>query len=174
MRTIRSERMVELLVTYLDMNAPPAGEPLAAPVPGAVVKRERLNIEDYLALYRAVGDPLDWDVRLRMPETELSALLDRESTWVHVLRVDGRPAGLCEFNEVGQAVVELTYFGLTKAFYGQRLGPYLLDYSLRSVWSQGAKRIWLHTDTNDHPKAQSVYRRAGFALRERRIETFPD
>ena len=70
--------------------------------------------------------------------------------------------------------MELTYFGLTEAFYGRRLGPYLLDRSLRSVWSQRPERVWLHTDTNDHPKAQSVYGRAGFQLRERRMESFPD
>ena len=166
--------MAEFLVTYLDMTAPPTGEPLAAPVAGAVVTREHLGVEDYLDLYRAVGRPLDWDVRLRMHKAELAALLDQTSTWLHILRVDGQAAGLCEFNEVGRTVVELTYFGLTEAFYGRRLGPYLLDRSLRSVWSQHPERVWLHTDTNDHPKAQSVYGRAGFQLRERRMESFPD
>jgi ribosomal protein S18 acetylase RimI-like enzyme len=90
------------------------------------------------------------------------------------LRVDGEAAGLCEFTAVGQPVVELTHFGLIPAFQGRRLGPYLLDQSLRAVWSHGSEKLWLHTDTYDHPSAQSVYRRAGFKTYAQRMETFPD
>ena len=166
--------MVDLLVSYLDMNSPPPGDPLPAPVPGAAVQRERIGVDAYLELYRAVGGSFDWDRRLRMPRGELGALLALPSTWIYVLRIAGLPAGLCEFNRAGEPVVELAHFGLGQPFYGKRLGPYLLDLSLRSVWRLEPERVWLHTDTNDHPKALSVYLRAGFELRERRMETFPD
>ena len=166
--------MVELLVTYLDMTAPPSGPALASPVATATIGRENLSLAAYLDLYRAVGEPLDWDKRLRMPAAELSALLAHPSTWLNVLRVDGTAAGFCEFNGVGEPVVELVHFGLVAAFQGRRLGPYLLDSSLRAVWATRPQRVWLHTDTNDHPKALSVYQRAGFTVRERRMENFPD
>jgi hypothetical protein len=42
------------------------------------------------------------------------------------------------------------------------------------VWSYAPSRIWLHTDTWDHPKAQFVYQRAGFRTYVQRVETFPD
>ena len=119
--------MVELLVTYLDMTAPPSGPALASPVATATIGRENLSLAAYLDLYRAVGEPLDWDQRLRMPAAELSALLAHPSTWLNVLRVDGTAAGFCEFNGVGEPVVELVHFGLVAAFQGRRLGPYLLD-----------------------------------------------
>jgi ribosomal protein S18 acetylase RimI-like enzyme len=75
---------------------------------------------------------------------------------------------------LARPVVELTHFGLAPAFQGRKLGPFLLDQSLRAVWSQKPERLWLHTDTCDHPAAQSVYSRAGFTAYAQRMETFPD
>lgn len=166
--------MVDLLVTYMEMLAPPQGAPLAPPLPCAVVARERLGPPGYLDLYRAVGGPVQWDQRLRMAEAELETLLADDATHIHVLRVDGEVAGFCEFNEVGQSSIELVHFGLVPAFQGRRLGPFLLDQSLRAAWSHRPERVWLHTDTHDHPAAQSVYERAGFKVYARRMETFPD
>ncbi|CAN7769100.1 GNAT family N-acetyltransferase [Mesorhizobium sp. LjNodule214] len=166
--------MVDLLVTYMEMTAPPSGDALMAPAPGAMVAHETLDIAGYVSLYRAVGEPVQWDQRLRMSPSELERLLALASTHVHVLRVDGEAAGLCEFNGVGQADVELTHFGLIPAFQGRKLGPFLLDRSLRTAWSHRPERLWLHTDTYDHPGAQSVYRRAGFKPYAQRMETFPD
>ncbi|MCV3209706.1 GNAT family N-acetyltransferase [Mesorhizobium sp. YC-39] len=166
--------MVDLLVTYMEMTEPPSGDGLLAPAQDAAVAREMLDVADYIGLYRAVGEPVQWDQRLRLPSEELERLLASPSTHVHVLRVDGEAAGLCEFTGVGQPVVELAHFGLVPAFQGRKLGPYLLYRSLRAVWSYAPEKIWLHTDTHDHPVAQSVYRRAGFKAYAQRMETFPD
>ena len=144
------------------------------PVAGATVALERLNSASYIILYRAVGGPVQWDQRLRMAAGGLERLLALPSTHIHVLRVEGVAAGLCEFNGVGQPDVELVHFGLVPAFQGRRLGPFLLDRALRAVWSHAPQRVWLHTDTYDHPSAQSVYGRAGFKAYAQRVETFPD
>jgi len=166
--------MVDLLVTYMEMLAPPQGAPLASPSPVAIVARERLDLSSYLDLYRAVGGPVQWDQRLRMPEAELETLLADDATHIHVLRVAGEAGGFCEFNNVGEAAIELVHFGLVPGFQGKRLGPFLLDRALRAAWSHGPERLWLHTDTYDHPAAQSVYGRAGFRSYAEKIETFPD
>ncbi|MDX8451591.1 GNAT family N-acetyltransferase [Mesorhizobium sp. VK9D] len=166
--------MVDLLVTYMEMLAPPQGAPRASPLPDAIVARERLGLSSYLDLYQAVGGPVQWDQRLRMAEVELETVLAAASTHIHVLRVDGEAAGFCEFNNVGEAAIELVHFGLVPAFQGKRLGPFLLDRALRAAWSHRPERLWLHTDTHDHPAAQSVYGRAGFGVYAQRTETFPD
>ncbi|CCV06640.1 conserved hypothetical protein [Mesorhizobium metallidurans STM 2683] len=166
--------MVDLLVTYMEMTGPPFGDGLVAPAQGTAVAREMLDVADYISLYRAVGEAVQWDQRLRLPSEELKRLLARPSTHLHVLRVDGESAGLCEFTGIGQPVVELAHFGLVPAFQGRKLGPYLLDWSLRAAWSMRPEKIWLHTDTHDHPVAQSVYRRAGFKAYAQHMETFPD
>ncbi|MDX8529410.1 GNAT family N-acetyltransferase [Mesorhizobium sp. VK25A] len=164
--------MVDLLVTYMEMLAPPQGAPLAPPLADAIVARERLDISSYLDLYRTVGGPVQWDQRLRMPEADLETLLASTLTHIHVLSVDGEAAGFCEFNNVYEAAIELVHFGLVPAFQGKRLGPFLLDRALRAAWSRRPQRLWLHTDTYDHPAAQSVYRRAGFRAYAEGMETF--
>ncbi|HEX5786895.1 MAG TPA: GNAT family N-acetyltransferase [Woeseiaceae bacterium] len=166
--------MVRLFVTYMEQSVPPADDPLPVPIAGASVARETPDPQAYLGLYRAIGTPLQWDERLRMSEGELADFLTRASTAVYVLRQAGEPRGLCEFEALGAADVELRHFGLVPAAQGRRLGPYLLDQALRSVWSHGPERIWLHTDTNDHPAARPVYERAGFTVRAETWEEFPD
>ena len=166
--------MVDLLVSYLEMTVAPAGAPVPAPLANVGVARERLTRTDYLALYRAVGDAVQWDQRLRLPVTELDALLRDEATHIYVLRCDSMASGLAEFERVGSADIEMVNFGLVPAMQGKKLGPFLLDRALRAVWQHGPRRIWLHTDTNDHPKAIGTYERAGFSHYKRQMETFPD
>lgn len=166
--------MVDLFVSYMEMRAPPARPPLSAPIAEAVVACEMLPVADYLALYGAVGEPVRWDERSRLPRQALRALLADPATHVYTMRLEGQAIGLCEFVGVGRPEIELTNFGLVPAFQGRGLGPYLLDFALRSVWASGPRRIWLHTDTYDHPKARQTYERAGFALFDQRWETFPD
>lgn len=169
-----SVEMVDLLVTYLEMTAPPPPPELTAPVPGAAIAREQLDADSYLAIYRAVGEAVQWDDRLRMTRAALDAFLRDPATHIYVLRLNGAPVGLCELDGVGKLETELMNFGLVAHAQGRRLGPWLLDHALREVWGYKPRRIWLHTDTNDHPGAETVYRRAGFEVFQRRMETFPD
>jgi len=165
--------MVEVLVTYMELVAAP--QPISMGQPdGVAIARERPSVDDYLSLYRAVGEPVQWDQRLRMPIDDLSALLAAPSTFVFVLRVNGRPVGLCEFEGVGGPSVELAHFGLVPEAQGRGLGRLLLNRALSDVWTHSPRRIWLHTDTNDHPRAVATYERVGFRIYDRRTETFPD
>lgn len=166
---------MRLLVTYMHLREPPASPP-ALPVPAVnlAFQPERLSIEDYLALYREIGTPLTWDSRLHMPQATLAAFLSAPSTATFVLREEGRAIGLCEFDAADTEDTELTHFGLIPAAYGRRIGPWLLDTALRAVWRETTRRIWLHTDTNDHPKAQATYARAGFEVYKEQFEDFPD
>jgi GNAT superfamily N-acetyltransferase len=166
--------MVDLMVTYMEMTAPPSSAPKSPPDPALTIERERLGRDAYVALYRAVGEPLQWDQRLRIDGETLDRLLADPSTHIYVLRLKGVAVGLCEFARVGGPEVELAYFGLVPAAQGKSFGPFLLDHALRRCWEHPTKRIWLRTDTNDHPSAIPVYSKAGFQPYLRRIESFPD
>lgn len=164
------------------MTAPPAGVSVVPPTGGVSVARSRLRVDEYLALYREIGEPLQWDMRLRMPREELAAFLAADTTLTFVLQ-DHRSTsaeephqliGLCEFDCVGAPDIELTNFGIVPSQYGQRFGPTLLDGALQVAWSREPARIWLHTDTNDHPRALATYERAGFRVYKQALETFPD
>ena len=90
--------MVQLLVTYMEMRGQRAGEALPPPIEHAAVAPELPDAATFLSLYRAVGEPLRWDQRLRMSAAELDGFLRSESTGLHILRVDDRAVGLCEFD----------------------------------------------------------------------------
>jgi GNAT superfamily N-acetyltransferase len=162
-------RASTLRVTYLELReAPTQGARQVGP---ERIAREQLNREAYLHLYRRVGAPLRWDQRLLMPEGELSDLLAGRSLDIYVLRdVQGEALGFCEFDRREFPNVELKYFGLVAAAQGRGLGPWLLAEALCETWKSNPSRIWLHTDTWDHPAAVRVYERAGFRIYDVRDE----
>ena len=166
-------------VTYLELlEAPVAVAQRAGP---ERIELERMESADYLELYRRVGGPLRWDTRLLMPLGELDALLAGASLRIYVVRGPMgagpreagaiRPAlGFCEFDRRAFPELELKHFGLVPEAQGRGLGPWLLSTALCREWASGAQRIWLHTDTWDHPAALAVYGRAGFRVYDVRDE----
>ena len=158
-----------LRVTYLEQS-----EPARAPAVywgSERVALERMTRAPYLALYRRVGESLRWDQRLSMPVAELESLLDGESLHLYVLRdLAGDPLGLCEFDRSGFPQIELKNFGLVPEAQGRGLGPWLLATALQGEWRSNPDRIWLHTDTWDHPAAMRVYEHAGFRVFDVRDE----
>jgi ribosomal protein S18 acetylase RimI-like enzyme len=165
--------MVRLLVTFMEQHQAPPGDPPPAPA-GAEIAREELSVAEYLSLYRHVGEAVQWDSRLRMPETELKALLAADSTIIHVLSLNGTRVGLLEAIRHVDGNIEIANFGLITSAQGKRLGPYFLESTLRSLWKETPRRVWLHTDTHDHPAAIRTYEKAGFSVVERRWMDFPD
>ena len=59
---------------------------------------------------------------------------------------------------------ELVFFGLTLAYIGRRIGPWLLDRAIERAFARGRRGSTLNTNTLDHPRALDTYRKAGFRL----------
>lgn len=128
-----------------------------------VEKISKPSYEFYIYLYDRAGSTYNWTARKLMPKEELLKSIHDPSVEIFTLIYDGKIAGYVEldFREAGQA--EVAYFGIFPEFQGLRLGPLLLNWSTNYAWSKPAfKRLWVHTCTLDHPKALSVYQRAGF------------
>jgi GNAT superfamily N-acetyltransferase len=157
-----------LKVTYLELREPPATVPGGAEAEG--IGLETPTIESYLDLYRRVGAPYRWDSRLKMERAALESLLLGGDLHIYLARVRGEAIGFCEFDRAAFPVIELKNFGLVPEAQGRGIGPRLLGTSLQGEWESGAKRIWLHTDTWDHPAAVPVYERAGFRVYDVRFE----
>ncbi len=161
------DRMM-LRVTYLEM--------LSLPPPPAYTEPERVALERlapsaYLDLYRGVGESLGWDTRLNLSEAELASLLASEHLRIYVLRdASGAALGFCEFDRKAFPEIELKNFGLITGARGKGLGPWLLAVALQEQWQTKPNRIWLHTDTWDHPAAKHVYEKAGFRVYDVRDE----
>ena len=89
----------------------------------------------------------------------LAKLLHSPEHELHVARHDGLLVGYFELN--GE---EIVFFGLTLAYLGRRIGPWLLDKAIERGFERGARRLILNTNTLDHPRALDTYRKAGFRV----------
>ena len=60
--------------------------------------------------------------------------------------------------------VKIEGFGLLPSWRGQGLGGGLLSVATERAFGSGAKRIWLHTATDDHPNALPNYKKRGYRV----------
>src|SRR5262245_3879305 len=151
-------------VTYLEMLARNEG---AVPPPRdglLVLHAKRPTVAYYRFLYDAVGGPWDWVSRKKLSDDELVRIIHDPLDEVHVLFVEGVPAGFAELDRRQGGEVELVQFGLTPEFIGRGLGRYFLRWAIDRAWGYKPRRLWLHTCDRDHPNALPTYLKAGFAV----------
>ncbi|APR85544.1 Histone acetyltransferase HPA2 [Minicystis rosea] len=172
---VRTDGKIESVITHLEMLSPPASPPRPPPRAGLAVEQAvRPTVSFYRYLYDTIGEPWLWGDRRKLSDAALAAIVQDPAVAVHVLRVDGVPAGYAELDGRVPGEIELAYFGLIPEFIGQKLGPYLLDWAIRTAWARGPKRVWVHTCTLDHPGALAMYERAGFVIFKRETEVGDD
>lgn len=153
---------VDVTVYYLEMLAPPRREVPPPREELTVLHVRTPSVPYYRFLYNAVGKEYHWLSRRKLSDDQLAAILNDPLNEVHVLHVDGSPAGFAELDRRQPDEVELVQFGLMSDFIGQGLGSWFLQWTVDKVWSGRPKRFWLHTCTLDHPAALSTYKKAGF------------
>jgi hypothetical protein len=107
----------------------------------ALVRAKKPSVAYYRFLYDAVGRDYDWTSRTKLSDAELAALLNNPLLQVHVLTVDGVPAGFAELDRRTEGEIELVQFGLTPEFIGQGLGRYFLQWTIDKVWSYNPRRF---------------------------------
>ncbi|HYB44709.1 MAG TPA: GNAT family N-acetyltransferase [Candidatus Methylomirabilis sp.] len=127
-------------------------------------------------LYAAVGARWGWYSRLPWDFARWLAYLDRPELETWIAYVTGTTAGYFELERQERGDVELAYFGLLPAFIGQGMGGVLLTRAIDRAWDMGARRVWVHTCTLDHPRALANYLARGFRIFrvEEKLEELPD
>ena len=85
---------------------------------------------------------------------------------------EGSIIGYYELQRQAGDSIEIAIFGLTPEFIGQGCGGPLLDSAIENAYAWGARRVWVHTCTDDHPNALNNYRKSG--LRIFKVEDTPD
>ena len=149
---------------YLQMFAHPA-RVVPSPREGlAVVHAKRPTVVYYRFLYDTVGRDYHWPRCMKLSDAELAALLNDPRIEVHVLTVNGVPAGFAELDRRIESEIKLAQFGLMPEFIGQGLGRYILQWAIDKAWSYQPRRFWLHTCTQDHSAALPNYLKAGFTV----------
>jgi GNAT superfamily N-acetyltransferase len=156
--------VVDVKVYYLEMLAH-NDQTAAPPREGlAVIHAKTPTVAYYRFLYNTVGKDYHWYSRVKLPDTELAATVQDPLNEVHILHVDGVPAGFAELDRRKEGEIELVQFGLMPEFIGLGLGKYFLQWTIDKAWSYRPGRFWLHTCTLDHPAALPNYVKAGFVV----------
>ena len=153
---------VGVTVTFLRMEARPFT--VAPPLPDGAEVQQLLpcSVAQYRTLYNTVGAPYVWWLRRIQPDHQLAALLRDPRVSIHLLTVNGAPAGFYELDRGPWPAVNLSYFGLYPAAVGQGMGFAFLRHAVETAWSLRPRAMTVNTCTADHPRALPTYLRAGF------------
>jgi GNAT superfamily N-acetyltransferase len=104
--------------------------------------------------------------RLPWTDEEIQAYLGDPAVSLWVLTVADEIAGYFELmaDEGDHEAIQIAYFGLMPSFTGRGLGGYLLTEAVERAWEAGARRVWVHTCSLDHPAALPNYLKRGFTI----------
>lgn len=175
-----AERLLEVTITYLEMDAPPRRAPSGPPHVGPPVALQRVHnptVSYYRYIQHTVGDPWLWWERRSFSDKKLAGVIQDKAVEFYVLTVGAVPAGFVELDFRGMPdEAEVAYFGLLPEFIGRGLGPYLLNWAIDCAWNRDpAPRILsVNTCTLDHPAALGAYQKAGFEVVDRETKQVPD
>lgn len=122
------------------------------------------DVDDYLALFRKVGEPWLWISRLLMAQSDLRTILDDAAIDIFLVRDGAEPVGFIELDFRQPSECEIVFFGLVPALNGQGHGRWMMNQALDRAWRDGIDRVWLHTCTQDSPRALPFYQRSGFRI----------
>ena len=149
--------------TYLEMRD--KGALRASRIQDPAVRIERVQdcpASFYRYLYAEVGREYRWIDRLGWSDDTIRQHLADPDVTLWLMTVGGAPAGYFELKRDNAGGVEIAYFGLLNEFIGRGLGGHLLTEAVEQAWARGAARVWLHTNTLDHPAALPNYLKRGF------------
>lgn len=168
-KTIKTRITYLELAQRLDYRVPvPVGIRLA------IMRANNMPLHFYRYLYHHVGKDYNWWLRANLSDDELAASIHSQDTEIHVLYVNGSPAGFCELSlKKMPDHVELLYFGLIGDFHGRGLSRFFLSEALTAAWLHEPKKVKLQTCSLDSPKALQLYQRMGFVATDWREEDVP-
>jgi ribosomal protein S18 acetylase RimI-like enzyme len=167
---------ISVTTYYLEMHKPRDLRPKRSPrtdltLGRVVTPSPELN----RFFYTTVGADWYWTVRLPWTYQRWLEYLNRPELVTWILSVQGVPAGYFELEAQPGPEVEIAYFGLLPQFVGTGLGGHLLTCAIERGWARGARRVWVHTCSLDHPQALANYQARGMTLykQETQLEEQP-
>ena len=160
---MKSTTTVEVTRTYLEMRSPSELRPAHNNDPLIKIEHQRnCTIELFRFLYREVGKNYFWTDRLPWSDEQITEYLEQPGVSMWLMTYENEIAGYFELKQEADESTEVAYFGLTPQFIGRGLGKHLLTCAVEQAWADGARRVWLHTCTDDDPAALPNYLKRGF------------
>lgn len=156
-----------LVTTYLEMRSPEQLRAKRCADPRFHIQEKterdwRFNRDLYLAVGQnwAWTDKRGW-TNEQWQEYGLAPGLQTFAAYDH-----DSLAGYFELRRDEEEGVEIAYFGLLPEFIGRGFGGALLTSAIEEAWRMGPliRRVWVHTCTQDHPRALVNYQARGMAI----------
>ena len=162
------------VVTYLEIRADE--RPDAAPMPDTIrfVDPRPRSVDWFRALTLRIGRNWLWTGVALMTDDEVEQILQSRETDIVVAEQDGEEMGLAELKASPSGDTEIVLFGVVSEGIGKGIAAPLMQAALDAAFGAGAKRVWLHTCTNDHPGAVRFYRKCGFRPYKFAVEIMDD
>ncbi|MFH9728251.1 GNAT family N-acetyltransferase [Streptomyces sp. NPDC017254] len=162
-------------VTYLEMTDRGELKPGRA-VPSLDLRREEGLSEVARSVQARVGAAYGWRSSTRSGQEwdELAREHPHRQYWL--IRLAGETAGIAALEPLPGGDVELRTFGLLPEYVGRGLGGHALTLALRQAWAteplgaEAVRRVWLHTNSHDHPSALLNYRSRGLRVYRTEVE----
>jgi GNAT superfamily N-acetyltransferase len=164
---------VQVEVTFLRMDGPPADPPAALPEGAVAAHVPGCTAPFYRYLYDTVGRDYCWWLRRTLPEHRIEAILRDPAVSIHVLYLGNEPAGFHELERRWDGTTNLAYFGLLPHAIGRGIGRAFLRHAIDTAWSSPCSVLTVNTCTADHPRALPNYLAAGFRTVRRVREEWP-
>jgi predicted anti-sigma-YlaC factor YlaD len=151
---MRPVSTIEVTRTYLEMRDPAELQPAHNDDPNIRVEQmQNCPASFFRYLYVEVGRSYRWIDRLPWTDEQIRAHLNQTEITMWLMTYEGAPAGYFELRKCDDGSVEVAYFGLLPEFLGRGLGNHLGTCAEHQGWSDGARRVCLHTCTLDDPAA---------------------
>jgi GNAT superfamily N-acetyltransferase len=173
-------RIVPARTTYMEMLRNEAPEVPTVPAGFCVERWRDPPLDEYRALFSAVGGDWGWTGRLLLSDAELSAALGDPAVEIYRLSDTSGVAGFAELERGPEGDVEIVYFGLAPDYIGRGLGGALMRWAIHAAWQGEAakesvptRRLWLHTCDFDSDTAIGFYRHCGFEVFDERVQMEP-
>lgn len=131
---------------------------------------EKPSTKEYLTLYKRVGSEWGWSGRLLLTNEELEKKLNSPENEVWLFKTEGALRGFFEIDRSKEGEAEIVYLGLLPEEIGKGLGKPFLEAAITTASGKNSDKVWLHTCEYDHPKALSIYKKAGFVVAKETIE----
>ena len=161
---MKTATATEVTRTYLEMRDPSELQAALSGDPLVRIEEQRdCSVELFRMLYVEVGKNYHWIDRLPWTDEEIGAHLARPENSIWLMTYDSEIAGYFELRTCEDGATEIAYFGLMPEFIGRGLGRHLLTCATQQAWTDGARRVWLHTCTLDDPAALPTYLKRGFS-----------
>ncbi len=126
---------------------------------------EPSNFELNKFFYKQIGKNYQWIDRLVWTNSDWIKYVSNKNLKTFVLKKDSNLVGFFELilnKEVNES--EIAYLGILEEYFNKGCGGYLLSEAIRKSFENGAKRVWVHTCSLDHPHAIENYKSRGMKI----------